>query len=123
MSETVWPTEIRLSQDKRTLTVAFDDGASYAIPAELLRVRSPSAEVQGHAPDQRQTIPGKREVMILEVAPVGSYAVRLRFDDMHDTGIFTWPFLRDMGERRDAIMADYEAELAAKGMSRDRRAR
>lgn len=123
MSETVWPTEIRLSQDKRTLTVAFDDGASYAIPAELLRVRSPSAEVQGHAPDQRQTIPGKREVMILEVAPVGSYAVRLRFDDMHDTGIFTWPFLRDMGERRDAIMADYEAELAAKGMSRDRRTR
>lgn len=123
MSETVWPTEIRLSQDKRTLTVAFDDGAVYAIPAELLRVRSPSAEVQGHAPDQRQTVPGKREVMILEVAPVGSYAVRLRFDDMHDTGIFTWPFLRDMGERRDAIMTEYEAELAAKGLSRDRRAR
>lgn len=121
MSDAVWPTEIRLAADRRTLTVAFDDGAAFAIAAELLRVRSPSAEVQGHAPDQRQTVAGKREVKILEVAPVGSYAVRLRFDDLHDTGIFTWPFLRDMGERQAALMAEYEAELAAKGLSRDRR--
>lgn len=120
MTDTVWPTEIRLSRDKRTLTVTFDDGAAFAIPAELLRVRSPSAEVQGHAPDQRVTVPGKREVAILEVAPVGSYAVRLRFDDMHDTGIYTWPFLRDIGARQGEVMAEYEAELAAKGMSRDR---
>ncbi len=120
MTDSVWPTEIRLSKDKRTLTVAFDDGAVHAIPAELLRVRSPSAEVQGHGPGQRQTVPGKRDVMILEVAPVGSYAVRLRFDDMHDTGIYTWPFLRDMGARQDAIFAEYEAELAEKGLGRDR---
>jgi DUF971 family protein len=119
MTEAAWPTEIRLSPDKRTLTVAFDDGARFDLPAELLRVRSPSAEVQGHSPDQRKTVPGKREVMILGVEPVGSYAVRLRFDDMHDTGIYTWPFLREVGERRDAMMADYEAELAAKGLSRD----
>jgi len=120
MTDTVWPTEIRLSRDKRTLTVAFDDGAAFAIAAELLRVRSPSAEVQGHGPDQRVTVPGKREVAILEVAPVGSYAVRLRFDDMHDTGIYTWPFLRDIGARQAEAMAEYEAELAEKGMSRDR---
>ncbi|WP_181707826.1 gamma-butyrobetaine hydroxylase-like domain-containing protein [Chthonobacter rhizosphaerae] len=123
MSDKAWPTEIRLSPDKRTLTVAFDDGKSFAIPAELLRVRSPSAEVQGHGPGQRQTVPGKREVQILAVEPVGSYAVRLRFDDMHDTGIYPWDLLRDMGERQDALLAEYVAELDAKGMSRERRKR
>ncbi len=91
MSDSIWPTEIRLSKDKRTLSVAFEDGAAFTIPAELLRVRSPSAEVQGHGPGQRQTVPGKRDVMILEVAPVGSYAVRLRFDDMHGHRISRGP--------------------------------
>jgi DUF971 family protein len=119
MTETPWPTEIRLSADKRTLSVAFEDGARYDLAAELLRVRSPSAEVQGHSPDQRKTVPGKREVMILGVEPVGSYAVRLRFDDMHDTGIYTWPYLRETGERQAALMAEYEAELSEKGLSRD----
>lgn len=123
MTDAPWPTEIRLASDKRTLTVAFDDGRRYALPAELLRVRSPSAEVQGHGPGQRQTVPGKREVEILAVDPVGSYAVRLRFDDMHDTGIYPWSLLRDMGERADALMAEYEAELADKGLSRDPRRR
>ncbi|WP_181704226.1 gamma-butyrobetaine hydroxylase-like domain-containing protein [Chthonobacter albigriseus] len=113
-----WPTEVRLKADKKTLTVAFDDGRSFDIPAELLRVRSPSAEVQGHGAGQRRTIGGKRNVQILGVEPVGSYAVRLRFDDMHDTGIFPWGLLREMGERRDAFFEEYVAELAEKGLSR-----
>lgn len=123
MTDTAWPTEIRLSEDKRTLTVSFDDGTRFAIPAELLRVRSPSAEVQGHGAGQRQTVPGKRHVQILAVDPVGAYAVRLRFDDMHDTGIYPWALLREMGEGQTAMMAEYEAELAAKGMSREPRKR
>ncbi|WP_075217456.1 gamma-butyrobetaine hydroxylase-like domain-containing protein [Mongoliimonas terrestris] len=123
MTDTAWPTEIRLSEDKRTLTVSFDDGSRYAIPAELLRVRSPSAEVQGHGAGQRQTVPGKRHVQILAVEPVGAYAVRLRFDDMHDTGIYPWALLREMGAGQAAMMAEYEAELAAKGMSREPRKR
>lgn len=118
-----WPTEIRLAKDKRALNVTFDDGFSTTISAELLRVRSPSAEVQGHSPDQRKTVPGKREVMIIGVEPVGNYAVRLRFDDLHDTGIYGWATLRDFGANHAAHMADYEAELAAKGMSRERAGR
>jgi DUF971 family protein len=118
MTDSVWPTEIRLSPDKRTLSVSFDDGVSVAIPAELLRVRSPSAEVQGHGAGQRKTVPGKRAVGILQIEPVGSYAVRLLFDDGHNTGIFTWSFLREMGEGKDSMMAEYEAELKEKGFSR-----
>jgi DUF971 family protein len=113
-----WPTEIRLSKDRRSLTITFDDGAVFALPAELLRVESPSAEVQGHAPGQRRIVAGKRNVEILAVQPVGSYAVRLRFDDLHDTGIFTWPYLRELGETGAAKMAAYEAALAEKGLSR-----
>ena len=115
-----WPTEIRLAKDKRSLIVAFEGGERYALPAELLRVASPSAEVQGHSPDERRTVAGKREVQILDVLPVGNYAVRLMFDDMHSTGIFTWAFLHDLGTRQDAIWAEYLAELAAKGLSRER---
>ena len=88
-----WPTEIRLAKDKKTLTVAFDTGESFALAAEYLRVKSPSAEVQGHAPEERKTVPGKRNVQILEVQPVGNYAVRLVFDDMHSTGIYSWDYL------------------------------
>jgi DUF971 family protein len=120
MPDAAWPTEIRLSPDKRTLSVTYDDGASFAIPAELLRVESPSAEVQGHSAAQRKIVPGKRAVMILVVEPVGSYAVRLRFDDMHDTGIFTWGYLRELGEKGAEKMAVYEAALAERGLSRDR---
>ena len=116
-----WPTEIRLSKDKHTLTVVFEGGEALAIPAELLRVQSPSAEVQGHGAGQRKTVPGKRNVAILAIEPVGSYAVRLRFDDMHDTGIYTWAYLRDLGTRKDEMMAAYEAELADKGLSREPR--
>jgi DUF971 family protein len=100
------------------LTVHFDDGVSHALPAELLRVESPSAEVQGHGPGQRKIVPGKRNVEILAVQPVGSYAVRLRFDDMHDTGIYTWSYLRELGDGAADRMAAYEAALAEKGLSR-----
>ena len=82
-----WPTEIRLSGDKRTLHVAFEDGGRFALPAEYLRVSSPSAEVQGHSPAERKVIGGKIDVAILAVEPVGNYAVKLTFDDMHDTGV------------------------------------
>lgn len=116
-----WPTEIRRAKDRRSLHVTFDDGFATTIPAELLRVRSPSAEVQGHNPGERKTVPGKREVEIIGVEPVGNYAIRLKFDDMHDTGIYGWETLREFGAEQAAMMAEYEAELAAKGMSRERR--
>jgi len=114
-----WPTELRLSKDRRVLTVTFDGGDSFALPAEYLRVKSPSAEVQGHSPDERKTVPGKRNVMILEVNPVGNYAVRLVFDDMHSTGIFSWDYLLDLGRNQPEYWQDYLDELAAKGMTRD----
>jgi DUF971 family protein len=114
-----WPTELRLSKDKKTLSLAFDNGERYDLAAEYLRVKSPSAEVQGHAPEERKTVPGKREVMILEVLPVGNYAVRLVFDDMHSTGIYGWDFLRDLGQNHAAYWQDYLDELAARNLTRD----
>ncbi len=115
-----WPIELRVSKDRQRLTVTFDDGASFELPAELLRVLSPSAEVQGHSPGQRVTVPGKRDVRIISVQPTGNYAVRIGFDDFHDTGIFTWTYLRELGEKGDELFKAYESELAEKGMSRDR---
>ena len=115
-----WPTELRLSKDKKTLTVAFEGGESFALPAEYLRVKSPSAEVQGHSPDERKTVPGKRNVTILEVQPVGNYATRLVFDDLHSTGIFSWDYLAELGRNQPKNWQDYLDELAAKGMTRDR---
>ena len=117
--ERPWPTEIRLHKDRRTLTVAFDNGESFALAAEYLRVKSPSAEVQGHAPEERKTVPGKRYVAILEVQPVGNYAVRLVFDDLHSTGIYSWEYFLDLGRHQDAYWRDYLDELAAKGLSRE----
>lgn len=113
-----WPTELRLAKDRKTLTVAFDGGESFALPAEYLRVRSPSAEVQGHSPDERKTVPGKKNVAILQVEPVGNYAVRLTFDDMHSTGIFSWDYLLELGQNQPTYWQDYLKELAAKGMTR-----
>jgi DUF971 family protein len=115
-----WPTEIRLLDNGRNLRVAFDDGASFTLTAELLRVRSPSAEVQGHSPADQKTVGGKRNVAIIAVAPVGNYAVRLDFDDMHRTGIYTWRYLRHLGETGKASFAAYLEELKAKGLDRDR---
>jgi DUF971 family protein len=114
-----WPTEVRLQKDRRSLQVAFEDGANFTLPAEYLRIESPSAEVQGHGPDERKTVPGKREVEILEVLPVGHYAVRLVFDDMHSTGIYTWDYLYELGREQGARFQKYLDELAAKGLSRE----
>ena len=113
-----WPTELRLHKDKRTLTVVFDNGERFDLPAEYLRVKSPSAEVQGHSPDERKTVAGKRDVAILELRTVGNYAVRPLFDDMHSTGIYSWDYLLELGRNRDALWQDYLAELAAKGLAR-----
>ena len=91
------PTEIRLNRADKTLDVTFDDGARFALPAELLRVESPSAEVQGHNPDQKQIVAGRRHVGIIAIEVVGNYAVRLTFDDLHDTGIYSWEYLYKLG--------------------------
>jgi DUF971 family protein len=115
-----WPVEIRLAKDRRTLNVVFDDGASFKLTAELLRVVSPSAEVQGHSESERKTIGGKSKVAILSVDPVGNYAVRLGFDDMHSTGIFSWAFLYEIGRDAERRFQSYLDDLAAKGLDRDK---
>ena len=114
-----WPTELRLSPDKKILTVAFDDGTRFTLPAEDLRVSSPSAEVQGHSPAERKVIGGKRNVAILAVEPVGNYAVKLAFDDMHDTGLFGWGYLHELGRNYVRRWETYLGELAARGLDRD----
>src|SRR5215212_4406752 len=111
MSAKRWPTELRLSKDRRSLRVSFEDGSVFELPAEYLRVTSPSAEVQGHSPSERKTVPGKRNVTIMGVEPVGNYAVRLVFDDLHDTGIFGWDYLYERGARQSEKWAEYLAEL------------
>ena len=118
-----WPTEIRVSKDRRTLSVAFDGGDTHQLSAEYLRVFSPSAEVQGHSPEQRVTVGGKADVTIVKVEPVGNYAVRISFDDLHNTGIYTWSYLYKLGQEHPARWASYLAELEAKGLSREARRR
>jgi DUF971 family protein len=115
-----WPVEIRLAKDRRALQVSFDDGSAYNLSAELLRVTSPSAEVQGHSEAQRKTVGGKRNVTILSVDPVGNYAVKIGFDDMHSTGIYSWAFLRDLGVNAERRLQDYLDDLQAKGLDRDK---
>ena len=118
MTSTPWPTELRLHKDRRTLTVSYDSGETFDLAAEYLRVRSPSAEVQGHSPSERRTVGGKQHVQILELQPIGNYAVRLGFDDMHSTGIFSWDYLFELGRNREKYWNEYLAELSAKGLSR-----
>ena len=113
------PKELRVSKDRRLLTVTFPGHAPFELPAELLRVLSPSAEVQGHSPEQRVTVPGKRDVAISRIEPVGNYAVRIVFDDLHDTGIFTWNYLHTLGHEKDARWQSYLDELEQKGLSRE----
>ena len=113
-----WPTELRLHKDRKSLTVTFDSGETFDLAAEYLRVRSPSAEVQGHSPSERRTVAGKRDVQILELHPIGNYAVRLVFDDMHSTGIFTWDYLFELGRNREKYWGEYLDELKAKHLSR-----
>jgi len=115
----LWPTELRVSKDRQRLLVTFNDGESFDLSAEMLRVLSPSAEVQGHGPGQALTVPGKRNVAIIAMTPTGNYAVRIGFDDLHDTGIFTWSYLRELGQKGTELFASYERDLAEKGMSRD----
>lgn len=113
------PTEIRLNRAEKVLHVAFDTGERFALPAEYLRVESPSAEVQGHGPGQKVIVPGRRHVGIMRVEPVGHYAVRLVFDDLHDSGIFSWDYLLQLGREQEQRFAAYELALAAKGLSRE----
>lgn len=118
-ADTPWPDEIRYDQATRILHIAWEDGVASALEAELLRVESPSAEVQGHGPGGKVLVPGRRHVGIIGIEPVGNYAVRLKFDDLHDTGIFSWAVLRDLHDRQAALWEAYEAALAERGLSRD----
>jgi DUF971 family protein len=115
----VQPTEIRVKREEKALEISFEDGSTFSIPAELLRVESPSADVQGHGPSQKTVIAGRRHVGIMAVEPVGNYAVRLKFDDLHDTGIFTWQALYKFGTDQDTMWQGYLNALAEKGLSRD----
>jgi DUF971 family protein len=114
-----WPTEIRLRKQEKILEVDFEDGSRIALPAELLRVESPSAEVQGHGPGQKTLIAGRRHVGIMAIEPVGNYAVRISFDDLHDSGIFSWAYLYRLGRDKDRVWQDYLDALAEHGLSRD----
>jgi len=115
-----WPLEIRVKRAERCLEIDFDDGQTFTLPAELLRVESPSAEVQGHTPSQKVVVAGKRDVAIRDLEPVGNYAVRIVFDDGHDTGIYSWSYLYRLGRDRERIWQAYLEALAARGLSRDR---
>ena len=113
------PTQLTVHQASRVLEVAFDDGASFRIPFELMRVYSPSAEVQGHGPGQEVLQTGKREVTIPPIEPVGHYAVQPQFSDGHTSGIFSWPYLYKLGAEQDELWRQYEERLAAAGVDRD----
>ena len=114
------PSGITLHQKSRVLEIAFDDGGIYRLPFEFLRVHSPSAEVRGHGPGQEVLQTGKREVEIRALEPVGSYAVQPVFSDGHDTGIYSWDYLRELGENQEALWAEYLGRLQAAGASRDK---
>ena len=118
-SQDVWPEEIRLSKAKDRLEIRFDDGAQFSLSAELLRVESPSAEVQGHAAGQKTTPAGKQDILINSIEPVGNYAIRLGFSDGHNTGLFSWGLLYDYALRQEQLMADYLARLASDGARRN----
>ena len=113
------PIELRLKREEKVLEVDFDTGESFRLPAELLRVESPSAEVQGHGPGQKTIVAGRRHVGIMDVIPIGNYAVCIKFDDLHDRGIYTWDILFDFGERQVEIWQDYLEALSRDGLSRD----
>ena len=113
------PTEIRLKRDEKVLEVDFDTGESFQLSAELLRVESPSAEVQGHAPGQKVLVAGRRHVGIIDVTPVGNYAISIKFDDLHDSGIYTWDTLYEFGHRQDELWKSYLDALLREDLSRD----
>ena len=113
------PTAITLHGKSRVLEVVFSDGAQFRIPFELMRVYSPSAEVQGHGPGQEVLQTGKREITVVQLEPVGNYAVKPTFSDGHESGIFSWDYLYELGQRQDALWGDYTARLQAAGVDRD----
>ncbi|MGN6527212.1 MAG: gamma-butyrobetaine hydroxylase-like domain-containing protein [Burkholderiaceae bacterium] len=113
------PVALTVHQQSRVLEIAFDDGASFRIPFELMRVYSPSAEVQGHGPGQEILQTGKRDVVVTAIEPVGHYAIKPTFSDGHDSGLFTWDYLHRLGREQDALFAQYLERLAAAGLDRD----
>src|SRR5208283_2436431 len=113
-----WPVEIRLKKSEKCLEIAFDDGTRFSLPAEFLRVESPSAEVTGHGAGQKQIVPGCAEVGITTLEPVGNYAVRIMFDDGHETGIFSWTYLYKLGQEQSELWHKYRAALDKAGLSR-----
>jgi DUF971 family protein len=113
-----WPTELRLNKSKAELTITFESGASFVLPAEYLRVESPSAEVQGHAADQKQIVGGKRNVKIASLEPVGNYAIRILFDDGHDTGLYSWNYLHELGRDREKKWSAYLQALKTRRLER-----
>jgi DUF971 family protein len=119
MTDTLWPTSLRVDSERTTLTVEFDNGQSYSLPAEYLRVESPSAEVQGHVAAQKTFVAGKRRVKIDKLEPVGNYAVRIRFDDDHDTGLYSWDYLHELGHDRERKWSEYLAGLRRTGGKRE----
>ena len=119
MSSNEQPTEIILHQQSRSLEIAFDDGARYRLPYEFLRVYTPSAEARGHGPGQETLQVGKKNVMLLSVEPVGTYALKLIFDDGHDSGLYTWEYLYGLGQNQDVMWQDYLKQLDAAGASRE----
>jgi DUF971 family protein len=118
-----WPMEIRLKKAEKRLEIDFDDGARFSYPAEFLRVESPSAEVQGHGPSQKQIVAGRMHVGILEIEQIGNYAIKIKFDDLHDTGIYAWEYLYGLGRGQDTLWRQYLAELEKRGLKRDPKAR
>jgi len=114
-----WPVQLRLIRAEKRVDIEFDDGKKFSLPAEYLRVESPSAEVQGHDPRNKVTVPGRIHVGIMELEPVGNYAVRIKFDDLHDTGIFSWDYLYQLGVEQPKRWRDYLQALKEKGLSRE----
>lgn len=118
-----WPVEVKLKQAENILEISFEDASKFQLSAEFLRVHSPSAEVKGHGPGQEVTVAGKREVAITRLDPVGNYALRIHFDDGHDTGLYTWAYFFEMGKNQEKLWAEYLGKLAAQGLSRESPAR
>ena len=116
---TRWPVELRLKSAEKLLEVTFDDGTRFQLPAEYLRVESPSAEVQGHGPGQKTLVHGRAHVGIIGLEPIGNYAVRIKFDDLHDTGIYSWSYLYQLGVEHEKRWRDYLSGLAVSGLSRE----
>ncbi len=114
----LWPLELRLNPAKDILTVSFSDGTQASLSAELLRVHSPSAEVQGHSPSEKKLVSGKARVQVTGIEPVGNYAVRLTFSDGHSTGIYSWGYLHELGQKRELLWSQYLRELDAAQLSR-----